>query len=316
MHETFLVHGRRKGSKNGIRLFQDKNGNYTDRGREEHRIAEALRTGRDPFPEDDSFETASKNFDSAAKDFDDFARDYELTDLDRARNKLDDVSSDINKFIHDQDEQDRLDMDINEMQKLTYDLKNTSRNMKNDKEGSKEKNDGSKEKSDGPKNESNDSKNESSNKNDDYDKTHDNKSIEDMSTEELIKRNQRLTQEKRYRELTAKKEGPSRSEEAMKGLQTAVSGYEKIAGSFKKIKDAKQIRERNARVNQAISEMSDDDIRRAVARINLEKTYRDALRSSTVNEGRSSALEMITLLGGIITVTGGLSAVYKSLKED
>ena len=208
MHETYLVHGRRKGSKNGIRLFQYKSGRYTDLGREEHRIAEALRTGRDPFG-GGSKRSYSDNYDPYS-----FVNDVFRSDKSNGQNNKGDKSND----------QDKKTQNLNKDSNATSNV---------------------------------------------------GKAMSDI----------------------------------LKGSKDAYSSYEKIKNSKKNLEKARAF-------DKEVAKLSDDEIKKIKARLELETNYRDALAKRYTVAGRVSTMEVLNILGGIATVGIGFATLRKLAKGD
>ena len=156
--------------------------------------------------------------------------------------------------------------------------------------------------------------------------------VSNMSTEELRKKVNRMQKEQRYIDLNKSKsssvykvaDGVERSSKmandlnkTYKSLKGDNNPYSKVAGQgidavsrtsrvVKKVetnsRDKKNIKE----TRKKLETMSDDDLTRAVERLDLEKQY-SRLSSSTINRGRTSVTDVLDIAGDVIGI--GASAV-------
>lgn len=156
--------------------------------------------------------------------------------------------------------------------------------------------------------------------------------VSNMSTEELRKKVNRMQKEQRYINLNKSKsssvykvaDGVERSSKmandlnkTYKSLKGDNNPYSKVAGQgidavsrtsrvVKKIEtnssDKKNIKE----TRKKLETMSDDDLTRAVERLDLEQQY-SRLSSSTINRGKTSVTDVLDIAGDVIGI--GASAV-------
>lgn len=63
-----------------------------------------------------------------------------------------------------------------------------------------------------------------------------------------------------------------------------------------------------------LSSMSDDDLKKAVARMNLEKQYRDLKTAPEVEMGKSRALSFLEYAGDIVAIAGGITTILATTK--
>ena len=156
--------------------------------------------------------------------------------------------------------------------------------------------------------------------------------VSNMSTEELRKKVNRMQKEQRYIDLNKSKsssvykvaDGVERSSKMANDLNKtykSIKGdnnpYSKVTGQgidavsrtsrvVKKIetnsRDKKNIKE----TRKKLETMSDDDLTRAVERLDLERQY-SRLSSSTINRGKTSVTDVLDIAGDVIGI--GASAV-------
>lgn len=156
--------------------------------------------------------------------------------------------------------------------------------------------------------------------------------VSNMSTEELRKKVNRMQKEQRYIDLNKSMpssvykvaDGVERSSKmaidlnkTYKSLKGDNNPYSKVAGQgidavsrtsrvVKKVetnsRDKKNIKE----TRKKLETMSDDDLTRAVERLDLEQQY-SRLSSSTINRGKTSVTDVLDIAGDIIGI--GASAV-------
>ena len=156
--------------------------------------------------------------------------------------------------------------------------------------------------------------------------------VSNMSTEELRKKVNRMQKEQRYIDLNKSRpssvykvaDGVERSSKmaidlnkTYKSLKGDNNPYSKVAGQgidavsrtsrvVKKVetnsRDKKNIKE----TLKKLETMSDDDLTRAVERLDLEQQY-SRLSSSTINRGKTSVTDVLDIAGDVIGI--GASAV-------
>lgn len=156
--------------------------------------------------------------------------------------------------------------------------------------------------------------------------------VSNMSTEELRKKVNRMQKEQRYIDLNKSKsssvykvaDGVERSSKmandlnkTYKSLKGDNNPYSKVAGQgidavsrtsrvVKKIETNSRDKKNVKEIRKKLETMSDDDLTRAVERLDLEQQY-SRLSSSTINRGKSSVTDVLDIAGDVIGI--GASAV-------
>lgn len=107
----------------------------------------------------------------------------------------------------------------------------------------------------------------------------------------------------------------SKAEQALKKTSKAARDVGKIPGKFASKKAARENYERRERLRREASRMSDDDLRKRINRLNLEKQYVD-LNSYSTDNGRWSAqdkmdlgldaVDAIASVGGLLLTIGAI----------
>lgn len=155
--------------------------------------------------------------------------------------------------------------------------------------------------------------------------------VRNMSTDELRRKVNRLTNEQRYAELTRSSSAVSRvatrverASETAKDVNKAyksVKGdndpYGKLAGQginavsktsklAKKIDSTAQAKKTSKEVAKKLENMSDNDLAREVDRLNLEQQY-SRLQASNIQRGKVRAADVLDIAGDVVAI--GASAV-------
>lgn len=156
--------------------------------------------------------------------------------------------------------------------------------------------------------------------------------VSDMSTDELRKKVNRMQKEQRYIDLNKSKsssvykvaDGVERSSKmaidlnkTYKSLKGDNNPYSKVAGQgidavsrtsrvVKKIETNSRDKKNVKETRKKLETMSDDDLTRAVERLDLEQQY-SRLSSSTINRGKTSVTDVLDIAGDVIGI--GASAV-------
>lgn len=84
----------------------------------------------------------------------------------------------------------------------------------------------------------------------------------------------------------------------------------KVNNSIQKIRNNKK----NIKSNNDISKMTDEELRKRVNRLNMEKQYRDLTGTGKVLKGQDYVREALEIVGGIAGITGSAVMIYTTLK--
>ena len=138
-------------------------------------------------------------------------------------------------------------------------------------------------------------------------------------TAEGKKRKKQLTADKLFEQniKNGKDKSPiSSAEKITKDTTSIIKNTSNILNSISKIRSLKKSNNQNPVVKQTkpVSEMSDDEIRRVVNRITLEKTYKSLTQSpSTVNRGMERTLQILEIAGGVAGIAGSISGIASTI---
>lgn len=155
--------------------------------------------------------------------------------------------------------------------------------------------------------------------------------VHNMSTDELRRKVNRLTNEQRYAELTRSSSAVSRAatgverasktagdiNKAYKSVKGENNPYSKVAGQSidavsrtsrlaKKIDSTAQAKKAGKEVAKKLENMSDNDLAREVDRLNLEQQY-SRLQASNIQRGKVRAADVLDVAGDVVAI--GASAV-------
>lgn len=166
--------------------------------------------------------------------------------------------------------------------------------------------------------------------------------ISKLSNEELQSRINRMRNEKRYYELTKKQSGFSKftsgvnsgSEAGSKAIKTqkqiiktrggdpkklnlagdSFNAVSKSASAANKISNMVTDTSHARKTKDRVREMSDSDLNKIVARMDLEKQYSD-ISKETRNRGKVSAKQVLSVAGDVLAVTASVVTIGVGLKK-
>ncbi len=101
-----------------------------------------------------------------------------------------------------------------------------------------------------------------------------------------------------------------------------VSPAEKTVNESRKIIDSAsqgldaidRLRRRSKGTDNVVKEMSDEELRKAINRMNLEKQYND-LTNKDVSLGMETAKDILSVVGSTVAIVGGVVTIYSTLKK-
>lgn len=138
-----------------------------------------------------------------------------------------------------------------------------------------------------------------------------------LSTEELKAYNDRRAAVDQYKKYQ-KDDYDKSVEERTKGLRTAKSIVDNANNINKAIdKSIREYNEENRRARKAamdLSHLSDDDLRRAINRMNLERQYRD-LTPVEITRGERVAANILRTTGTVMTTSSSALDIALKIKE-
>lgn len=163
--------------------------------------------------------------------------------------------------------------------------------------------------------------------------------VHSMSTDELRRKVNRLSNEQRYIELTRSSSGVSKVannverasktasdvNKAYKAVKGDNNPYSKVAGQgidaasraarlAKKIDSKTQDKKGAKEARKKLESMSDADLVREVDRLNLEQQY-SRLRSSDVQRGKVRASDVLDIAGDVVGIGASAVAIAVGIKK-
>ena len=107
----------------------------------------------------------------------------------------------------------------------------------------------------------------------------------------------------------------SKVERAGKDFSDTGHGISKVIDKITKKEEKKKAAERRAKIKKEASKMTDDELRKKINRMNLEKQYVDLLTSDNGGNGDWSAAEAVDLGTDVIDTLIGAGRLIISLKS-
>lgn len=138
-----------------------------------------------------------------------------------------------------------------------------------------------------------------------------------MSTKELIQYNTRRKQAEQY-EKYRRQDNPTGIDLASDLIKGAKSVHEGVDSMLKEKYDRQRKAEKKARVDAELAQMSDEELRKRVQRLQWEKQYRD-LSPEVIIEGEAQIRKIMSIIGTSLKVADmampALGAVSGSLRK-
>lgn len=107
-----------------------------------------------------------------------------------------------------------------------------------------------------------------------------------------------------YRDVEASQDAQQLSRAAKGGSQSTSAASNIARRSIEKERA-------RAKAKIDVSDMSDEEIRRRVNRMNLERQYKD-LMTSDVGAGKAAVRDILDTVGDVITIAGGIAVIASS----
>lgn len=98
-----------------------------------------------------------------------------------------------------------------------------------------------------------------------------------------------------------------------------ITPAEKIASDGRKITDelstmSNRSSRNRSRRNSTASNMSDEELRRAINRLNMEKQYNDLLQSQSTSKGKETVDNILAYTGSVLAIAGAGLSIYTTIK--
>lgn len=99
-------------------------------------------------------------------------------------------------------------------------------------------------------------------------------------------------------------------EKSAKGASTIINTLRSSKERRIKNKYDKDVSASKEKAAKEASEMSDEDLRKAITRLNMEQQYKNLISSrDVVQEGRSRAMDFLDTFGDVVAIAGGLATI-------
>lgn len=106
--------------------------------------------------------------------------------------------------------------------------------------------------------------------------------------------------------------GSAKDYEEMSGKVSKADSFIKTAKKYQEDKDHKEYEDN---IKKKLSEMSDEELRNVVNRMNLEERYTQVMRSREKDKGESAAMKWLNVAGTVTTVAGSALAIAIQMKQ-
>ena len=88
-----------------------------------------------------------------------------------------------------------------------------------------------------------------------------------------------------------------------------------VVNEFKNIRrSTKDIKERGSSSNDSIKELSDEELRKIINRLEMEQRY-SQLNAAAINRGRDNADDILDIVGGVLSIGLSGAMIYSLIKH-
>ena len=130
------------------------------------------------------------------------------------------------------------------------------------------------------------------------------RSVKEMSDSELLEDNKRHALEAQYRKNHQKKSGFDKTRDALDSARN-------LTNEFKRINQKRS----SAKRQLDLSTMTDEELRKAINRRNLERQYEDLFGSDAIPKGKAKVDQILDYAGSAITIASSAVAIASALKK-
>ena len=97
-------------------------------------------------------------------------------------------------------------------------------------------------------------------------------------------------------------------------IEREVSDIKRVTDKLDEKKKKKQKAADRERIRKEVSHLSDDDLRKRINRLNMEKQYTD-LKTEDLDAGKWSTYEVLDIAGNVVTIAIGAYGLYKTIRK-
>lgn len=97
-------------------------------------------------------------------------------------------------------------------------------------------------------------------------------------------------------------------------IEREVSDIKRVTDKLDEKKRKKQKAADRDRIRKEVSHLSDDELRKRINRLNMEKQYTD-LKTEDLDAGKWSTYEVLDIAGNVVTIAIGAYGLYKTIRK-
>ncbi|MBR2256263.1 MAG: hypothetical protein IJ899_02775 [Blautia sp.] len=97
-------------------------------------------------------------------------------------------------------------------------------------------------------------------------------------------------------------------------IEREVSDIKRVTDKLDEKKKKKQKAADRERIRKEVSHLSDDELRKRINRLNMEKQYTD-LKTEDLDAGKWSTYEVLDIAGNVVTIAIGAYGLYKTIRK-
>lgn len=97
-------------------------------------------------------------------------------------------------------------------------------------------------------------------------------------------------------------------------IEREVSDIKRVTDKLDEKKRKKQKAADRERIRKEVSHLSDDELRKRINRLNMEKQYTD-LKTEDLDAGKWSTYEVLDIAGNVVTIAIGAYGLYKTIRK-
>lgn len=97
-------------------------------------------------------------------------------------------------------------------------------------------------------------------------------------------------------------------------IEREVSDIKRVTDKLDEKKRKKQKAADREKIRKEVSHLSDDELRKRINRLNMEKQYTD-LKTEDLDAGKWSTYEVLDIAGNVVTIAIGAYGLYKTIRK-